>query len=354
MPIVAANARVLFTVLLMASPAFLVAAPAPAAAATVAEIAGYSKPDRQSVLEAGAKKEGKLLIYCTGTQIDPMVKAFEAKYPFIKVELFREDSVKVAQKTMEEYAAGVHNVDGFELSSNGLVPINSKNIIIPFSSPESKNYPDSAFGPKKVWIVVRESYTGFGWNTTLVPADKAPKSFEDMLDPFWKGKMSVSGSPATSSNWVGTMMLEKGEDFVRRVGRQEVRVFGQTARAVANLMITGEVIMSPNTYDSHVDDSRKKGAPLAYADPDAVPVTDTGISVARNAPHPHAMMLFTDYLMSTEGQKAYIAIGYSSARSDMVPANAPKKKHYMASRPNFVRDFEQWNKLFKDVFTTTK
>jgi iron(III) transport system substrate-binding protein len=117
-------------------------------------------------------------------------------------------------------------------------------------------------------------------------------------------------------------------------------------RALANLTISGEAPLSWTTYDSHVKLSRNKGAPIAWNAPGAVPVTDTGAALAAKAPHPHAAMLFIDFLLSKEGQTLYEKIGYSSARNGMPSSEGEKlEKLYLTNRPTYLQDYERWTAL---------
>jgi len=233
-----------------------------------------------------------------------------------------------------------------------LILIRDANILQPFRSPEAASFDAAAIEPARHWVVVRESYTGIGFNTNEIPPGRAPKSYDDLLAPEWRGRMAMSGSTSTASNFVATLVLTRGEDFVRRLGRQDIRVYPVTARALANLMIAGEVVLSPTIYNSHVEVSAAKGAPLAWAAPGAVPVTDTAVALARGAPSPHAAMLMIDYLMSQEGQSIYGQLGYGSARqgANRQAGNNPVQKLYIGNRPDFVREFAEWSKLYRDVF----
>ena len=196
----------------LASGALAVCASAPAAAQlkSVAEVANYAGPDRQKILEDGARREGSIMLYATGTQIQPLLDRFKQKYPFIKVEMPRASSADTARQIYEEYSAGVYNVDAFELSSYGLVPIRDMGFLQPFKTPEAANYVDSALEPGGRWISVREGYIGIGFNTKVIPEKDAPKSYQDLLDPKWKGKMAISSSASTASNWVGAMLVTHG------------------------------------------------------------------------------------------------------------------------------------------------
>jgi iron(III) transport system substrate-binding protein len=338
---------VVLTTVLAIAPAQVRAQAQPAG---VDAIANYAGTDRQTILEDGARREGRLLVYTTGTQIRPLLDRFGLKYPYLKIELVRAGSSDVARKVVEEYLAGYEKVDAFELASHGLVVPREENILQPFGSPELAAYAPDAIEPKHHWVVVRESYTGIGHNTKLLPADKAPKTYQALLDPQWKGRMAISGLSTTAGNWVGTMAIVHGVDFVRKLGQQNIRVYNLTGRALANLMSAGEVVLSPTIYNSHVAASSDKGAPLGWFAPGPVPVTDTGVALARKAPHPHAAMLFIDFLLSKEGQVIYRELGYDSPRRDMAASDAPPQKLYLANRPNYISEYEDWVKLYQDVF----
>lgn len=340
--------------LLCGSLALATHAAAQAKPTTVEAIATYQGADRQKLLEEGARKEGSLLLYTTGTQIQPLIDKFKEKYPFLKVELSRASSADAARKVVEEYAAGYYKVDAYELAAHGLIVPRDQGLLQPFTSPEMQSYDPEAIESGKHWVVARESYTGLGFNTNLVSADKAPKTYEDLLSPEWKGKMAMSGSTATSGNWVGTLVVLHGEEFVRKLGAQDVRVYKITGRALANLMTSGEVALSPTIYNSHVAASVAKSAPLAWRALGPVPVTDSGVAVAKRAPHPHAAMLLVDFLLSKEGQQMYRELGYDSARTDLQSADRPPQKLYLTNRPNYIQEFERWNRLYQDVFLKRK
>ena len=328
---------------------FLAISQAHAQPVGVEAIANYSGADRQQILEAGARREGSILLYTTGTQIKPLLDRFQQKYPYLRIELVRAGPTDVARRVIEEYQAGFEKVDAFELSSNGLIVPRDENVLQPFQSPELAAFAPEAIEPKRHWVVVRESYTGIGFNTKLIASEQAPKTYLDLLDPKWRGRMALSGSSTTPISWVGTMMLVHGADFVRKLGAQNIRVYNITGRALANLMVAGEVGLSPTIYNSHVVESSRKGAPLAWFAPGPVPVTDAAVALARKAPHPHAAMLLIDFLLSKEGAQMYEDIGYYTPRRDMA-AGQSVEKIYLTNRPNYLREYDDWQRLYQDVF----
>jgi iron(III) transport system substrate-binding protein len=316
-----------------------------------AGVVTYSGADRQKLLEAGARKEGQLTIYTTGTTTGPIFAKFQEKYPFIRVQVSRAGSVEITRKTLEEYGAGYYSVDTFDLSTSGLIPLRDRGALQPFASPEEANLSPDTIEPKHFWVSDRLTVTGIGFNTKAIDPKDAPKTYRDMLDPKWKGKMAISGSYGTSANWVGAMVLSEGEDFVRALGKQQIRVYTSTARAVANLMVSGEVTISPDSYYDHITTSRLAGAPVAWIAPGPVPVLDTAVAVAAHAPHPHAAMLFIDFMLGKEAQAMIAKLNYVSPRADMPKGDLPDmKKLFVANRPDYIAEFEHWSRLVDQVF----
>ena len=236
---------------------------AKAAPSTVAEIATYAGADRQAILEEGAKREGRLLIYATGTQADPLYAAFGQKYPFIKVESYKADSAAVTRRMIEEYAAQNFLADTLDLSVAGLRPMLEAGILQSYRSPEHAAYPKTALEANGHWTIDYESYVGLGYNTKLISEAEVPKTYDDLLDPKWRGRMAVPGT-STLANWIGEMLAERDEAFVRKLADQKIRVYEVSARAVANLVVSGEAPMSPAMFNSHFANSRDQGAPVAW------------------------------------------------------------------------------------------
>jgi ABC-type Fe3+ transport system substrate-binding protein len=163
--------------------------------------------------------------------------------------------------------------------------------------------------------------------------------------------MAITNSTAATVRWVGALVLSEGEDFVRRLGLQDIRIYPASGRAVANLMISGEVQLSPTIYLSHVETSSAEGAPLAWLPAALTPVNDTSIALASHAPHPYASMLYIDFMLSRDAQLASRKLGYLSSRMDVpVGQYPPMKKLFIANRPDYVREFDQWSHLYQSVF----
>jgi iron(III) transport system substrate-binding protein len=316
---------------------------------TVAEIANYQGPDRQKVLEDGARREGQLMIYSIGTQADPIYKAFGEKYPFIKVEAQRNDTSVMTRLMLEEAAANTFHADAIELTSGGLYPLREAGMLQPYWSPELAVYRKEAIEAGRHWVIDYESYLSLGYNTKLVSDAEAPKTYDDLLDPKWKGKMALPGT-TTMANWLGALLREKDEAFARKLGQQQIRIYEVSARAVANLVISGEVPLSPAIFNSHVANSRDQGAPIAWRALGGVYPTTDGAAIAAHAPHPFAAMLFIGFVLSPQGQKMWQKLGYSSARTDLPEKDRPAKIYYLADEPDYLANYEKWTALGREIF----
>ena len=328
---------------------FAVSAPAVAQPKTVAEIANYKGADRATIFVEGAKKEGRLLLYSIGTQADPVYKAFGDKYPFLRIETKRNDTAVMTRLIMEEASARTFNVDALELTVGGLYPLRDAGLLQPYWSPELAAYRKDAIEPGNHWVIDYESYLSLGYNTNLVSETDAPKTLDDLLDPKWQGKMALPGT-STLANWLGAVLKEKDVSFVRRLGQQKLRVYEVSARAVANLVISGEAAMSPAIFNSHVANSRETGAPIAWRALGGVYPTTDGAVIAANAPHPFAAMLFMDFVLSKEGQQIFQKLGYSTARTDLQNGDKPAKIYYLADEPDYIANYEKWIALGREAF----
>ena len=320
-------------------------------AQTVSKIALYDGADRQAMLEAGARKEGELLVYAVGSQIDPVIKAFGAKYPFLTAKVFKGDIPVLLKRVTEEYRAGVYNADAYEIDDYGLEILRDTRMLASFNSPEMASYGPDAIEAKKQWVYMREDSASLGWNTTIYGDDQVPQTHKDLLDPKWRGKLGVSATESTLTVWVGTMVVSEGEDFVRKLGAQNMTLYNMGGPAVANLVVSGEAPVVVNNRYSHMFARRKDGAKVGWRAIGPSYTAVSGVALPTRSSHPHAAMLFLDFMLSAPAQHIYTdALGYSSLRKDMVFPGAPAQKVYLAQRPNYRGEYDKWNRLANAVF----
>jgi iron(III) transport system substrate-binding protein len=168
--------------------------------------------------------------------------------------------------------------------------------------------------------------------------------------------MGIAGT-STLPNWIGAVFRDKGdkgEDFLHKLAAQNMRVYEISARAVANLVISGEVPLSPALFNSHVFVSRGQGAPIAWRALGGVYSTTGGMALPARPPHPNAAMLYIDFILSKEGQQLYQKLGYATAREDLDNPDKPSTIYYLSDEPNYVEEFETWQTLGNSIATKAK
>ena len=219
--------------------------------ATVADLGAYNKPDREQVLYEGAKKEGKLMWYTslTGGPNTEAPKVFEAKYPGIKMEVYRGDSDALISSILQESQAKRYLVDTIETTFPILKVMQDEKILARYFSPYLVSYPDEVKEKAEkglvYWATDREAYIGVAYNTNVVPAGAAPKRFEDLLKPELKGKIGFATSD-TGSRVIGAMLVTKGGEFVQKLKLQDITLHGVSGRAILDMVISGELGVSPH------------------------------------------------------------------------------------------------------------
>jgi iron(III) transport system substrate-binding protein len=335
-----------------------------ATAATVADVALLKSADREKILIEGAKKEGTLTFY-TGLIVDQVVRpvkaAFEKEYPFLQVEFFRGNSDRLAQKMLSEYQAKRYEVDVVSGSSAATILLRA-GVMQRFYSPPIAEYPAELKDANGFWGSTNVYFMTLGYNTKMVKASELPKTYEDLLDPRWKGQMMWSTSRGSGApQFIGNILLTKGEEagkaYLQKLKQQNVAKSTASARQILDLVIAGEYPMAIQIFNHHAYISKKAGAPVDWQPLEPVTATINSIGLAKNAPHPHASMLFLDFVLSKKGQKVFQAANYLPAHPD-IPALQPdlkpgggrfKKANYLSPEILFDKSNE-WSDYFDKEF----
>lgn len=288
---------------------------------TFAEMAAYTGADREQLLLAGAKSEGKVVWYTSlgGGSYKAMIQAFETKYPGVKVEVYRAGGSELVTRVMEETRARRALVDAIESTGETLMALRELRMLAPFHSSYVRNYPVDAreLASKELlyWITARESYVGFGYNKTKIPASLVAKNFDALLNPELKGRLAL-GTGGSGAESVGAMLKVKGEAWVRKLAGQGIRLFSLAAPALRDLVASGEVDAAPSIFQTHILEAAEKGAPVAWEPLDIVPTHAGAAVVMAKAPHPYAALLFAEFLLSPDGQAVFERFKYGSALKD--------------------------------------
>jgi iron(III) transport system substrate-binding protein len=319
---------------------------------SAAELAAYNKPDREKILYEGAKKEGKLMWYTslTGGPNSDAPKVFESKYPGVQVEVYRGDSDALISRLIQEAQAKRYIVDIIETTFPILKVMQEYKLLAPYFSPHLAAYPDEvkekADKGLVYWATDRESYIGLAYNTNSVQGSAAPKNYDDLLKADLKGKIGFATTD-TGARVIAAMLASKGAEFVQKLKAQQISLHAVSGRAILDMVISGELVVSPTVFLSHSRVSIAKGAPIKWVAMDLVPTNAGGVGLPANAPHPHAGMLFGDFLLSPDGQKFLGKYGLDSA------ANKPDFKRFYAeagmNAEKYEKENDKWEKLLKEI-----
>jgi iron(III) transport system substrate-binding protein len=334
---------------------------APAASArptTVAQLATYQGSDRQQLLEAGARQEGQLTWYTSlaGPIVDRLLAGFKQKYPFIETESFRAAENELLTKATQEAQAGRQVFDVIETPPAAIRLMQEAGFLAPYYSPALASFPDTAKTPASGGLVdsalVRISYIGFGYNTTLIPESAVPKTVQDLLNPALTGKLALAGT-TTGDRWTGSLLHslgeQRGRELLTQLASQQRPVVHQVSgKALLDLIAKGEVAASPTIFRDHVLQAQvEQTAPVKWAPLEPVVGNAGQGALAAKAPHPHAALLYLDYLFS-DGQTVLEENFYSTGATHVPFTSWIPEQGKTATQ--LEDDATQWNATFNTTF----
>ncbi len=306
----------------------------------------------QDVIEK-AKQEGQLSFY-TNLNIGeskPWLDAFEKKYPFIKTQLIRIGGTAIASRIVTEAQAGRNLWDVAGPLMLYAKEILKRGLVAAYDSPERKVYRSEFKDKEGLWTALVLNNSTMMYNTKLVPAKQAPKSFDDLLLPFWKDKISMD---TELYEWFeGQLRVrgrEKGLEFMKKLKAQNP-VFRRGRTAQAELVAAGEFAVTVEVYAHRAQEMKEKGAPINWVAVEPVLIHPLVGIIAKNAAHPNTARLFMDYILSKEGQVKVRDEGRIPARSD-VPPSPPElmRKDWRVEIVGLGEEIADARKVYAQVF----
>jgi iron(III) transport system substrate-binding protein len=308
--------------------------------------------ERESII--GKAKEEKVLVYYSSTDIQDgtaLVHAFQRKYPFIEPKFFRLGSTQVVVKTLQEHRGGAHLFDTLLATSFQFFEILKEGLFQRYDSQERRFFLDDFKDKEGYWTSAYHNASVIAYNTNLVKPADFPKSYDDLLDPKWKGKMLMD---SRETEWYASMLQilgrEKGQRLMQGFAKQNL-TFRPGRTLITQVLASGEAPLAVNDYDHLVQGAKRRGAPV-----ESIAVYPTisrvePLGLGRYAPHPNAGKLFIDFALSEEGQKILRSFGRSSSRKGIEPDELQKKgmKLYV-SDINLAKDYARYDKEFRETF----
>ena len=321
-----------------------------ALAQTPADPTHFSGPDRTARLVAGAKKEGTLTLYSSAPVevMTDVTGAFTKKYG-VKVTLWRGGSEEIMQRVIADSRGGRASADVVETAGPNIEAVNREKLLTPVEMPVTSELISEAFVPNRPWIVSRLTVFVIAYNTNAVKKAEAPKSFAELADPKWKGKLGIESD---DDNWLMTMSGAIGGD---RLFRDIVAKNGISVRKghalLGSLIASGEVPVALDAYYDEIGSLKKSGAPVEMVLAAPVVSMPTAVGVLKRAAHPYAAVLFSDFLLSEDGQKILAAhnIVPTNRKVQRLPAGV---KLVFMDVGKYLDENAKWSKTFKDIFVT--
>ncbi|HSM41214.1 MAG TPA: extracellular solute-binding protein [Afifellaceae bacterium] len=317
----------------------------------------------QELIDA-AKAEGEVVWYTTlivNQLVRPMVEAFEEKYG-ITVRYARANSTETALKILNEARAGQVQVDVFDGTST-VEPLKKEGIVLKWQPDSAADLPEEFIDQEGYWVATNLYMLTPAFNTAMVEPGSEPKTWDDLLDPKWKGNIAWTGTSSTSGGpgFVGLVLEvmgeEKGMEFLRKMAEQDVVNLSVSARQVLDRVIAGEYPIALQIFNHHTIISGKKGAPIQWIPMQPAVLGNLSTTgIAKDAPHPNAAKLLFDFLISEEGQKVFQQAGYLPMLPG-VPALTPELKPEQGGfkavffTPEEIGEkLPQWTEVFGELF----
>jgi iron(III) transport system substrate-binding protein len=275
------------------------------------DMATYTGADRTERLIEAAKKEGTLTLY-TPTPAEYMrmlTEPFEKKYG-IKVVTWRALSEQVLQRTIQEARANKNTVDVVQNLAVSMEALHRESLLMKVNSPLTKNLIADAVPAHLEWVPTMHYVYAQAYNTGKVKKEDLPKTYSDLLDPKWKGKLAMeSGDYDWFDEVVKEMGDKKGKAFFCQLGANGLSLRNGHS-LLTSLVASGEVPMGLTLYQYNPAQMKAKGAPIDWFVIEPAIAINDGIGIPKKAPHPNAALLFYDYMLSDEGQTTLAKIGY--------------------------------------------
>jgi iron(III) transport system substrate-binding protein len=303
-------------------------------------------------LVKAANKEASLLLYGGATlqHMTLLIANFNRAHPGIKVNYLRKSGSSLFELIVRELRAKVYNADAYvPITIDQAIYLAERKLLTRHASPERAAMPEQSKDRDGYWTTLYQTGHVFAYNTRQVNPKDAPRSYDDLLHPRWKGKIMMDEE---EDLWYASVLeilgKDKGQSFMRGLAQQQP-VFQGSKTLMMQLLCAGEVALAFPVNFNQANDAKKRGCPSDWVV--IQPQTQRPpfvIAMAQNAPHPAAAKLFIDFLLSKEPQRFMQEnIFRQSPRLDVEPSGD------LANLKGVRVWKSDWNGIFKERATYT-
>ncbi|MDB5762108.1 MAG: fbpA 3 [Herminiimonas sp.] len=316
------------------------------------EIAAYQGSDRQERLVEAAKKEGELMVYHAYPQLANVMAAFTKKYG-IKVKSWRSGSENILQRVASEARAKKYDVDIVQNNAPENEAAHREGLLQEVRSPFLKDLIPAASPAHKEWVGITLDVYSAAYNTAKVKKEEVPKSYRDLLDPKWKGRLGVE---AEDQAWFATLVDTLGEQQGLKLFSDIVASNGISVRKghslLTSLVASGEVPLALSVYSWNPEQLKQKGAPVEGLLIEPVVAQFSTVAMFKKAPHPNAAALFYDFALN-EGQQILADMHFVPTSKKI--ASPVRDVQIKFIDPGKALDMqEKWIKTYLNILDKTK
>ncbi len=316
----------------------------------LAGLALYEGIDRDQRLLEGARREGSVSFYTSFPPEDvaALNAAFEKRYG-VKARAWRAASEKVLQRVVAEAQAGRDEVDLVDSNSVPLELMRRQGLLQAVRSPHQAELIPAAVPAHREWAWARLSVFVQAYNTRLVKKTELPASYGELLDPRWKGRLGIE---ASDEDWFAEVVQGLGEEKGLRLFRELAAKNGLSVRRghslLAQMVASGEVAFALTVYNFTAEQLKGQGAPLEWLMLAPAVAHGNGFAVLKRAPHPHAALLYYDFMIGEEGQRI-LAERKSVPTSRKIRTYLDRDSLRIIDPVRLVDQSERWAKLYEDI-----
>lgn len=292
----------------------------PAVDPLLAKLNALPSDERHAALVKGAQPERVVEWYATlpVEHSKVLIEAFRQRYPFIEVKYTGGGGGRMVNRVVTEHRAGLNKFDVLGGTSTSHVALMKAGLIARNVTPIRKELRDGFMDTEGYRVAPFTYALVIGYNTRALSKEQRPRSYEELLEPKWKGQI---GLEAAGYEWLGAMIDTMGEEkalaFARKLAMQNPRV-QQGSSLLVQQMVAGEFNVLIDALHYQLENLKERGAPVDYVIPDPLLIKDpSGIWLAKYSAHPHAAALLVDFLFAREAQEIYARQNRLVARKDM-------------------------------------
>ncbi len=326
------------------------AIPGIAPAQDIAAMARLQGEARTRALVEGARREGEVMVYhSTQTEdLKPVFDAFSARYG-VKVRDWRSSSENVVQRVVSETRAGKRDVDFIENNSPEMEALRREKMLLRMDSPHFAAMRPGTLPAHHEYATSTMDVFVQAYNTEKVKREELPRTYQDLLDPRWKGRLGIE---AEDQAWFGTLLEAMGGGHAQKLFGDIVASNGISVRKghtlLANLVAAGEVPLALTVYNYKPQQLKTKGAAIDWILLDPAVAQLHAVAVTARSAHPHAAMLLFDFFLG-EGQ-AILAAGNFVPSNSKVPTPFGERAIRFIDAAEALDKQQAWTRTYEDTF----